>query len=205
MYAKSRIFFALIFIAVYDTILADGDCMNITSKFVFDERIADVLAYVSYKYYAHKAYFTRIVVFAFLVAALLIYGLVAIIRGKADGIIFFAAALLYGAAACVIEFRLTPQKMKKSFDPLLGASFTIAFYDDYYYCRIETPFEITETSLRYENVKSVIETREMLLFESNRRQVVTVPKAALSPEDLNQLMLFINSRLFTVKKTDMKR
>ena len=198
-------FFALIFICFYGNIFADGDCMNITSKFIFDDKIADVLAYASCKYYNHKAYFTRIVIFAFMVAALLIYGLVSIIAGDANGIIFFAAALLYGAAACVIEFRLTPQKMKKSFENLLGASLTVAFYDDYYYCRIETPFEITETSLRYENVKSVIETRELLLFESGRRQVVAVPKASLSPESLNRLMLFINSRLFAVKKTDLKK
>lgn len=198
-------FFALIFIGFYDNIFADGDCMNITSKFIFDDKIADVLAYASCKYYNHKAYFTRIVIFAFMVAALLVYGLISIIMGDANGIIFFAAALLYGAAACVIEFRLTPQKMRKSYELLLGASLTAAFYDDYYYCRIETPFEITETSLRYENVKSVLETREMLLFESKRRQVVAVPKASLSPENLNQLTLFINSRLFAVKKTDLRK
>ncbi len=184
---------------------SDGDIMNITSEFTFDDRIAGILAYASYRHYGQKAYFTRIVIFAFMVAALLICGLVSIISGKADGVIFFAAALLYGAAACVIEFRLTPQKMKKSFEPLVGASVTTAFYDDYYFCRIETPFEITESSMRYENVKSVIETREMLLLESARRQVSAIPKAALTPDELNQLTLFINSRLFTVKKTDMKR
>ena len=176
--------------------------MNTEVSYIFDENNVELMTALTRRHIGKKAVGGYVARFMLIIAATLCFLPVAYMESR--GAFCFVLLLGFVEAVCLLIYHnyTFPKALRQNYRQLLGTQMTVVFYGDYFYSKLETPLEINESSFRYESVKSVIETKNWVVFECPRSKVVCVPKALLSPEALNDLMLFVNSRLYSVKKTD---
>ncbi len=84
-----------------------------------------------------------------------------------------------------------PATNKRINSNLFGGALTFAFYDDYLYEKSETPFSVSETSMRYELFEKVSETYDNFFFCINEAKIVIVPKRDISHEQIFELEQFL--------------
>lgn len=84
----------------------------------------------------------------------------------------------------------------------IGCPYNVTFglYGEYFYERFENNMIVSETSVRYEFLKRVVETCDYFILITNRTQVYFLPKRDMGYEETLSFSAFCKSRLGAIYK-----
>lgn len=79
----------------------------------------------------------------------------------------------------------------------IGCPYNVTFglYDEYFYEKFENNMLVSESSIRYEFLKKVVETPECFVLMTNRNQLFFLPKRDMGYEKVLELSAFCKARL----------
>lgn len=85
----------------------------------------------------------------------------------------------------------------------IGCPYNVTFglYDEYFYEKFENNMSISESSIRYEFLKKVVETPEYFVLMTKRTQIFFLPKRDMGYENALEFSAFCKSRLPYIYKT----
>ena len=123
------------------------------------------------------------------------------IRDMYFGIIGSVLAALFAVSLFYIIYDPIQKRLIKANAYIKGCRTKLVFYDDYYYEKSESAFTVTETSVRYEYIKSVYETQTHIFIYTNSGHCHIVPRKEFYPDDYLVLRAFLTSRIGAGFKT----
>ncbi len=118
-----------------------------------------------------------------------------------------AIALWY--AFCLFYYfytvkKLLPKNLAKLNKIICPSKITMGFYDEYFYEKTENNMRISESSIRYEFLKKVVETDEFFIVISKNHRGMLLPKRDIHPDDVMMLSNFFRSRVPHIFKCTIK-
>lgn len=109
------------------------------------------------------------------------------------------AGLAYVTFVCLVISKTTKKALPKSFVDANGVgcpyNVTFGFYDEYFYEKFEGNMSITESSIRYEFLKKIVEMPDCFVLMSKRSQLFYLPKSDMGYENTMAFTAFCKSRL----------
>ncbi len=104
----------------------------------------------------------------------------------------------------IILKRAKKKGLPKSFTDVNGVgcpyNVTFGLYDEYFYEKFENNMSISESSVRYEFLKKVVETPECFILMTKRSQLYFMPKRDMGYENALVFSAFCKARLQYIYK-----
>ena len=120
---------------------------------------------------------------------------------EAFGVVELLLIVIIAVSLFYIIYDPVQKRLIKANDYIKGCRTKLVFYDDYYYEKSESAFTVTETSVRYEYIKSVYETQTHIFIYTNSGHCHIVPRKEFYPDDYLVLRAFLTSRIGAGFKT----
>ena len=117
------------------------------------------------------------------------------------GVVELLLVVIIAVSLCYLIFDPVGKVMFKANAHIKGSPTRLAFYDDYFYEKSSCPMTVTESSVRYEYIKSVYETQTHFFIYTNSGHCHIVPRKEINPDDYLVLRTFLSAKVGAAFKT----
>ncbi len=169
--------------------------MRIELKTVYDEETNKRLAEIYVKHFLEKQnkeykkmYFLSLIV----LVSCILSGLVS------ESFVFPLVGLAYFVFVIIFIEVAKRKTLPKNFIKanVVGCPYLVTFglYDEYFYEKFENDVMIQESSIRYEFLQKVVETRDCFVLLTQRSQLFFIPKYVMDNAEAYAFRMFCGSR-----------
>lgn len=177
--------------------------MRIEFRTVYDDFANEKLAHLYAKHFMDKQnkLYKKMLIFIVVLAVW------ALIMGIAtENYALCITSPFYLAFGYLIIRRAKKKAVPKNFIEInkIGCPYNVTFglYDEYFYEKFENNMSISESSIRYEFLKKIVETPEYFVLMTKRTQIFLLPKRDMGYEAVLEFSAFCKGRLPYIYKID---